>query len=362
MTRTSVSGQEKSAVKHANNGTLHKRVTLKDIAQQLSVTTATVSKALRDSSDISPETKHSVRKLSDELGYRPNLLAKSLINNKSKMLGVLVPDLRISFFSEAVRGMYEEAEKKGYECVFLVHDELETKERQKLEFLYDIHADGILLNATGGSKNNYPLITRMAKEGIRFVCWDRSLKDFGFKSVKIDDVEASHQLTSKLIKEGRKRILFLGPHTGIPLLRDRFHGYKTALKENGIPYRPELVIQSFRSIDDSYNKILSLFSQKLEFDAVVSIGGWITYGAGKAILKMNKLIPKDIAIGEFGDNDIVYRLGVPFYTVVQKPVEIGKGATDMLIKMIETGEPDEKFDDIIIESEIVERRVLTNGH
>jgi DNA-binding LacI/PurR family transcriptional regulator len=361
MTRKSVSRQEKSSVKLANNGQIRKRVTLKDVAQVLSVTAATVSKALRDSSDISPETKRLVRRLSDELGYRPNLLAQSLINNKSKMLGVLVPDLRISFFSEAVRGMYEEAEKKGYVCVFLVHDELETKERQKLEFLYDIHADGILLNAAGGGKNNYPLITRMAQEGIRFVCWDRSLKDFGFKSVKIDDVEASHQLTSKLIKEGRKRILFLGPHTGIPLLKDRFNGYKIALKENGIPYRPELVIQSFRSIDDSYNKILSLFSQKLEFDAVVSIGGGITYGAGKAIQEMNRLIPEDVAIGEFGDNDIVYKLGVPFYTVVQKPVEIGKGATDMLIKMIETGEPDEKFDDIIIEFEIVERRVMNKS-
>jgi DNA-binding LacI/PurR family transcriptional regulator len=359
MTSKSIGRQKRASAKLTIHNQQRKRVTLKDVARALSVTAATVSKALRDSSDISLETKRLVKKLSDDLGYRPNLLAKSLVNNKSKILGVLVPDLRISFFSEAVRGMYEEAEKKGYECVFLVHDELEAKERQKLEFLHDIHADGILLNAAGAGRNNYPFITRMAQEGIRFVCWDRSLKGFGFKSVKIDDVEASRQLTTKLIQDGRKRILFLGPHTGIPLLKDRFNGYKIALKENGLPYRPELVVQSFRSIDDSYNKILSLLSQKLEFDAVVSIGGGITYGGGKAILTMNRSIPKDVAIGEFGDNDIVYRLGVPFYTVLQKPVEIGKGAIDMLIKMIETGEPDEKFHDIIIESEIVERSVLT---
>ncbi|MGC8595995.1 MAG: LacI family DNA-binding transcriptional regulator [Candidatus Kryptoniota bacterium] len=330
---------------------------MKDVAEVLSVTAATVSKALRDSSDISPETKKLVKKVSEQLGYRPNLLARSLINNRSKIIGVLVPDLRISFFSEAVRGMYEEAEKKGYECVFLVHDELEAKEKQKLEFLSDIHADGILLDATG-SKNNYPLILRMAKEGIRVVCWDRSLDGFGFRSVKIDDVEASFKLTSRLIKEGRKQILFLGPHTGIPLLKDRFKGYKMALQENGIPYRPELVVQTFRSIEDSYKKVISLLSQKLEFDAIVSIGGLITYGAGKAILDSKRSIPGDVVIGEFGDNDIVYRLGVPFYTVVQKPIEIGKAATDLLIKMIESGNPDEKFDDITIESEIVERNVL----
>ncbi len=178
------------------------------------MTSATVSKALRDSSDISVHTKEMVKKISGKLGYRPNFLARSLINNRSKIIGVLVPDLRISFFSEAIRGMYEQAGKKGYECVVLVHDELEVIEKQKLEFLYDIHADGILLNHAGG-KENYPIIDKIAQEGIRIVCWDRRMDDFDFRSVKIDDVNASYELTSRIIKDGRKRILFLGPHTRI---------------------------------------------------------------------------------------------------------------------------------------------------
>ena len=130
-----------------------KKLTLKDVAQSLSLTPATVSKALRDSSDISLETRERVKKACKELGYRPNLLARSLISNRSKLLGVLVPDLRISFFSEAVRGMYEEAEKKGYECIFLAHDENTDKERKKIEFLSDLGVDGILLNSAGGKKN-----------------------------------------------------------------------------------------------------------------------------------------------------------------------------------------------------------------
>jgi len=338
-------------------GKIRKRLTIKDIADVLSVSPATVSKALRDGTDISQETKETVKKVSQKLGYRPNLLARSLINNRSKIIGVLVPDLRISFFSEALRGMYEEASKKGYQCVFLVHDELEAREKEKLEFLYDIHADGILLNAAGG-KLNYPLIEKMSQEGIRIVCWDRSLDGFGFRSVKIDDFEASYNLTSKIIKEGRKRIMFLGPHTGISLLRDRFKGYKSALKQNGLPYHPELVVQSFRSVEDSYRKVMEVLRHKIHFDAIVSIGGLITYGAGKAILESKKKVPEDVIIGEFGDNDIVYKLGVPFYSVVQNPQEIGKLSTDLLINMIETGKPDEEFSNVIINSEIVERRPI----
>jgi len=340
----------------SSNGRLGKRTTLKDVADMLSVTPATVSKALRDSSDISPETKEVVRKVSRELGYRPNLLARSLINNRSKILGVLVPDLRISFYTTAVRGMYEEASKKGYQCVILVHDELESKEKEKLEFLSDISVDGILLNAAGGKGNN-PTIQNLMKQGIRFVCWDRGLDDFSFRAVKIDDVKAAFNLTSKIISHGRKRIVFLGPHTRIPVLRDRFEGYKTALKEHGIPFQPELVVQSFRSIEDSHAKISALLNQGVHFDGLISIsGGMSTFGAGKAILEMKKRIPHDVMIGDFGDNEIVFRLGVPFYSIDQKPHEIGVAATDLIVKEIESENPDVEFADLTIGAEVVERR------
>jgi DNA-binding LacI/PurR family transcriptional regulator len=334
---------------------IRKRLTLKDVANVLSVTPATISKALRDSSDISFETKEQVKKLCNELGYRPNLLARSLINNRSRILGVLVPDLRISFFSEAVRGMYEEAEKKGYECLLLVHDEDKNMERKKIEFLSDIHADGILLNAVAG-KGNYDHYKKLIDEGIRVVCWDRSLEGSNFRSVKIDDIAASYKLTSTIIDQGRKNILFLGPHTGLGLARDRFKGYKLALENNGIKCRPELVVQSFRSVEDSYKKMMFILDNNIEIDGMVSIGGLITYGAGQAILDKKYSIPKDIIIGEFGDNDIVYRLGVPFYSVFQNPYEIGKASTDLLIQMINSEKEDEEYENIIIDFKVIERK------
>ncbi len=328
-------------------------MTLRSIAEALSVTPATVSKALRDSSDISSETKEMVKKVSEKLGYRPNFLARSLINNRSKILGVVVPHLRISFFAEALRGMYEEINKRGYECVFLVHDEIEANMKQKLEFLYDIHADGILLNPTGG-KTFYPLLKKMNEEGTRIVCWDRYLPDFNFRWVKIDDEDASYKLTSRIIADGKKRIMFLGPHQGISLLRDRFSGYKKALKNNGVQFRSELVIQSLPTVEDSYAKVMAAIKNGISFDAIVSIGGLMTYGAGRAILEHRLKIPGDVTLGEFGDNDIVYKLGIPFYSVVQNPKDIGVASTDLLIELLETGKRDEELENILMGSRVVE--------
>ena len=331
-----------------------KKITLKDLAVILEVTPATVSKALRDRSDISLELRERAKATAKELGFRPNLLARSLINNKSRILGILVPDLRISFFSEAVRGMYEEANRKGYETILLIHDENKDIERKKLEFLSDIHADGILLNATG-HKSNYDIYWQLSKEGIQTVCWDRKLPSLPYKSVTIDDKKASCELTEKMIAHGRKNILFLGPNTGIPVAKDRFQGYKLALKQHGIEFNPDLVVNSFRNFSDSYKKMATLLKSKIKIDAVISVGGLITYGAGKAILESNRAVPKDIMLGEFGDNDIVSRLGVPFYTVYQNPYLMGKSSVDLLIKIIEQKEKRASLTDIIIDSKILQR-------
>ncbi|MDR3626629.1 MAG: LacI family DNA-binding transcriptional regulator [Ignavibacteriaceae bacterium] len=329
-------------------------MTLKDIAESLSVTSATVSKALRNSDDISLEMKEKVKKKANELSYRPNILARSLIVNSSKLLGVIIPDLRISFFSEAVRGMYEEANRKGYEIILMVHDEKKEKEKEKLEFLSDIHVDGILLNAVGG-KANYWLFQKLSEEGIKIVCWDRKLEGLEYKSVTIDDKKASFELTSKIIELERKNIVFLGPNTGIPVAKDRFEGYREALAAYSIEYNPMLNIQTFRNYQDSYKKMSSFLNKGIKIDGLVSVGGLITYGAGKAILDNNLSIPNDIVLGEFGDNDIVNRLGVPFYTVFQNPYKIGKAAVDLLIRQLEIGVKDNHFQDVVIESEILSR-------
>ncbi len=222
---------------------MKKKVTIKDIAKEIGVDPSTISKGLRKQSDISVEMQKKIKKIADKLGYRPNLLAKSLINKRSNILGVIIPDLRISFFSEATRGIYEEATKNGYETILLVHDENDENEKRKLEFLSDINVDGILLNAVDET-TNLAFYKKLQSEGIKIICWDRKLKNSKFNSVTINDKKASFELTNKLIENGRRKIMFIGPNTGIPVAQDRFEGYLMALKENKISVRKNLILRN----------------------------------------------------------------------------------------------------------------------
>ncbi len=333
---------------------MKKKVTIKDIAKEIGVDPSTVSKGLRMQTDISVEMQKKIKRFADQLGYRPNLLAKSLINKRSNILGVIIPDLRISFFSEATRGIYEEATKNGYETILLVHDENAENEKRKLEFLSDINVDGILLNAVDET-TNLDLYKKLQSEGVKIICWDRKLKNSNFNSVTINDQKASFELTNKLIENGRRKIMFIGPNTGIPVAKDRFEGYLMALKENKIRIRKKLILETERTFESAHNTLYNALQNGTDIDAIVCIGGIIALGAGNAILESNLRIPEDILLSEFGDNHIISRLGVPFYTVNQNPYKIGQEAVSLLIKCLEDEANCNKLINIEVEHQIVYR-------
>jgi LacI family transcriptional regulator len=333
---------------------MKKKITIKDIAKEIGVDPSTVSKGLRKQYDISIEMQKKIKRFADKLGYRPNLSAKSLINKRSNILGVIIPDLRISFFSEATRGIYEEATKNGYETILLVHDENAENEKRKLEFLSDINVDGILLNAVDET-SNLNLYKTLHSEGIKFVCWDRKLKNSNFNSVTINDKKASFELTNKLIENGRKKIMFIGPNTGIPVAQDRFEGYLMALKKNKIRVKKSLILETERSFESAHNTLYNAIQSGADIDALVCVGGLVAYGAGNAVLESKLRIPEDILLCEFGDNDIISRLGVPFYTVNQNPYKIGLEAVNLLTKCLEDDSYSTKSINIEVEHKIVYR-------
>jgi LacI family transcriptional regulator len=333
---------------------MKKKVTIKDIAKELDVDPSTVSKGLRKLSDISFDMQIKIKEVADKLGYRPNLLAKSLINKKSNIIGAIIPDLRISFFSEAARGIYEEATINGYESILLVHDENAENEKRKLEFLSDINVDGILLNSVD-EITNLDLYKRLQSEGVKIVCWDRKIRNSNFNSITIDDTKASFELTNKMIESGRKKIMFIGPNTGIPVAQDRFEGYLMALKENKIKVKKNLILETERTFESAHNTLYNVLQKGTDFDAIVCVGGLVAFGAGNAILESKLGIPGDIILGEFGDNTLISRLGIPFYTVNQNPYTIGQEAVRLLSQCLEDESFSPKSQNIIVEHSIIYR-------
>lgn len=326
------------------------------IAEKMDLTPATISKALRDSNDISEETRKRVKQLATQLGYRPNLMARSLIQRRSNMIGVIVPDLRISFFSEVTRGIYEQADLKGFVPILLVHDELCEIERRNLEFLAGLPVEGILLNpAPGGS--NLDLLLQLKAEGIPIVCYDRHTRKFDVSSVLIDDEKAAFNITMEIINNGRRNIMCLGIKEGMSVAEDRFRGYRRALDVQNVPFRAELAVSCDHYIQEGYKTMqLALESGNIP-DAVLCIGGLVAFGAGLAILNSKLRIPEDIVLAEFGDNDIISRLGVPFFTVNQNPYQMGRTAFDLLYSTIENKGRPTVTKQIIIETSLIKREI-----
>lgn len=329
-----------------------KKVTLRDIANVMGMTTATISKALRDGNDISEETRDKVKKIADEMGYRPNILARSLVQRRSNMLGVVVPNLRISFFSEVTRGIYERARKRGYEAIIMVNDENPQTEERNLEFLSGLGVDGIIIDAVPGEENN-PVFERQVKRGIPIVVYDRYVDGMEFDSVTINDEQACFNVVEHLVQHDRKNIIFLGPTEKLFVARGRFRGYKKGVSHFNLPTDESYIVPCQLEPKDAEDKMRTALNAGLPVDAVICVGGLVAYGAGQAILKAGRRIPDDIMLAEFGDNDVVARLGVPFLTVYQYPYQMGQKAVDLLLKQI-----DEPERTLRIEHEIIDTKLI----
>jgi len=267
-------------------------------------------------------------------------------------VGIIVPDLAHSFFAELTRGIYEKARASGYETIIMVHDENEEIEKRNLQFLSALNVDGILFASAPGEAN-IKLIKQIRNRGIPFVFFDRIIEGFEFCSVTIDDEAAALKLMDKFLKAGRKKLVFIGPLDDLFVAKGRYKGYVNALNKYNIAYLPELVINCRTTIEDANTKMRKFLQSKLSFDGVICVSGLIAYGAGKAILEAGLSIPQDVMLAEFGDNDVVHRLGVPFLTVVQYPHSMGEKSVELIVDIIDKKEQTDIDKHLYLDTQII---------
>lgn len=329
------------------------KVTLKFLARELGLDISTVSKALNNKPDIAKSTCERVKKFAVEVGYRPNLLAKGLINKRTHMLGVIIPDLRLSFYSQVLEGIQQSAEENGYMPILLLNDDNERIERKNLEFFASLPVDGILIDAAPGNQN-ISLMNNITHQGIPLIFYDRYIPEVKAGRVTIDDISASYDLTMRLVKGGKSIIAYMGPTDGMTVATDRFRGYRKALEAAGIVYDEQLVMRCKIDETDSKLHISSLLEKGIVPDGVVCMGGLVALGAGETLLKSGFKIPGDFLLAEFGDNDIVAKLGVPYKSINQAPFEIGKSAVNLVLEEIEGTRDLEEFRHIIIPFTLIE--------
>lgn len=311
-----------------------KPVTLKEIAEILNISVTTVSKALKDYPDVSTKTKRLVKETASMLNYKPNAFAVNLRTKESKTIGLIIPEIVHHFFSNVIKGIIAQAEKKGYLVIILQSNESYKLEKKQINLLLAKRVDGILISLANET-TDFTHLDEIIKMDVPLVMFDKIAKLVNCSKVIIDDRAASKLATQHLIDIGCKRIA----HFRGPLLPqnsiDRFLGYKSALEENNILYDPALVyICENMSFEDGKDNIIKMLNEQNDVDGVYINTDLVAVGAIAELNKRKIRIPEDIAIVGFSNWFMSSVISPSLTTIDQPGYKMGKQAFKLLYKEI----------------------------
>ncbi len=314
-----------------------KPVTLKQIAETLGISVATVSKALRNYPDVSEKNKKLVNDLAKALNYVPNPSAVNLRTQKSKTIGVIVPAIVHHFFSSVIKGILEVAEKEGYMVILMQSNESFEMEKKQVDLLINKNVDGVLISLARNT-NDFSHLKKIMDYGIPLTLFDKIAKTVDCSKVIIDDRKAAYDAVSYLIKKGYKRIAHfrgdLNPQNSI----DRFLGYKQALIDNNIEYDKSLVFicNNDDDFEDGYSAAAELDkTHRKSIDAIFCITDVVAIGALKYFNDHKISVPKDIALFGFS-NWFMSSVVTPSLSTVNQPgYEMGKQSAKILLEELD---------------------------
>ncbi|RYY71523.1 MAG: LacI family transcriptional regulator [Chitinophagaceae bacterium] len=330
-------------------------VTIKDIAKALGVSTSTVSRALRDSYEISPETKQLVLECAEKLNYRPNPIALSLKERRSLSIGVVVCEIANSFFSQIINGIESIAYDKGYNVIISQSNESYEREMMDLHYLSSRSVDGLLISLSTET-NDISHLDALHRKGLPIVMFDRVSHEIKTHNVVVDNFKGAYEATEHLLQNGYKNIAAIANSEFLSITAERLSGYKQALENYQVKYNPSYVKHCFyggmvfSEIEDAVNK---LFTLKTKPDAIITMSDKLTTGALKTLVRRGIKVPDDIALVGFSNSDIAELLN-PALTVIRQPaLEMGKAATELLLQLIESKRPVTQFENRVLTPELI---------
>ena len=337
---------------------MKKKITLKSIARELEVSVSTVSKALKNSPEISADTREKVQAFAKLYNYRPNNIAVSLKNRRSKNIGVIIPDIVHHFFTTVFRGIEQYANAKGYNVIVCVSDESFDKEVINMELLANGSIDGYILSLAAATqkKGDYAHLHEVIDQGIPMVLFDRVTDQVQCDKVIINDEEAAYMATRKLIEGGSKRIALVMNENFLNVDVLRAHGYYRALQEAGLPVDDSMVLRLPFQFEDEEKS--STFFKEQEIDGVLCVNEVFAIRCMAQLQKMGKRVPEDVCVIGF-TNGILSQLSMPSLTSVeQHGEEMGVLAAKMLIERVEHPNDEDQiaFKTEVLNASIVERQ------
>lgn len=328
-------------------------ITIRKIAKDLQLAVSTVSKALRDSHEISVETKKRVFAYAEKLDYIPNLYASSLKKRKTGNIAVVLPEVADSFFSLAINGIESVAQDKGYHVmVYLTHENLK-KEESILRAFRSGRVDGVLISVSGGAESNSHIHDLCAKN-IPLVFFDRACEGIEAAKVLTDDFDSGYKATEHLIKKGCKQIAFLAMSETLAIINHRQNGYEEALRMNDFEVYKSLVVHCTNNEADSYSLIWKMLSGEDRPDGIVGSVEKLTTLTYTVCNDLHLSIPRDVKVIGFSSLQIASLLNPSLTTITQPAFEMGKAAATFLFNALEK-KVGMKLESVTIPSVLCER-------
>lgn len=311
---------------------MEKPATIKDIAKRLDVSISTVSRALRDASDINDNTKQAVKRLAEEMNYQPNRLAVSLRQKQTHTIGVIVPNLDY-VLSTMVKGIDEAALEAGYTVMVCQSNESFGREVLNTKRLLDSLVDGFIISVSSETKS-YDHFNKIRERNIPLVLFDRVAPDLLAPSVKLDNEHGGFLATEHLIHNGYRRIAILAGPENMGVSNQRMAGYLSALRKYKVRKDPTLIMHCGFNQDSALAAARELLASKDRPDAFFTISDRLALGAMQAIKEKGLSMPDDIGLVGF-NNEPVMNLVTPRISSVDMPAfEIGKAAAKIFIQVL----------------------------
>lgn len=325
-----------------------------DVAQKAGVSKSTVSRALNGICyNIKPETLSKIVKVAKEMGYKPNLAARNLRSNRSRIIGLVIPELITTFYVNFINHIQTTLYEMGYQVMLAICNEDSEVEREHLQRMQETSVEGIIISSCHNAQN-IDIYTELMEKGIPLIFFDRTIDELSTPKVKIDDYTKSFFLMEHLIRKGRRNIVHITGPTFIQNTHERIRAYKDAMIKYGLPVDPDYIVESGINFEDGKRSMEFFIQKQLPFDAVFCFTETTALGAKSLLQNLQYSIPKEVAVCCMSGT-ILSTLVHPMLTVVEQPViQMAEKCVELLLEKLEN--PKAPNRELILEANMILRQ------
>ncbi len=330
-----------------------KKTSINNIAKELGISPTTVSFVLNGRAEekrISDKLVKIVLSYVEEIGYKPNSIARSLRTGKTNTIGLIVEDISDVFFSTIAKHIEEKAYENGYRIIYSSTEDNPEKAKELIDMYRDRHVDGYIIIPPDGIDKE---IKDLIASGKPVVVLDRYIEDASIDYITVNNQESVYEAVKKLIESGRKNIAFVTLNSLQSQMMGRLAGYEQALEEHSLPQYIKEV--SYENVDTSIKHIVSLLQRKPEIDAVFFATNYLGVSGLKAIRELNLKIPEQLSVVCFDDYEL-FEMYTPSISCIAQPIEeLAENAINILLARLRKGGMEKKAQKIMLPTKFIQR-------